>query len=217
MNIITILTKRSTREILKERKFLKYYSSKSFFVGDMLEIIDGNKKSRAIILKIQSASDLKEEIRSGKIEMKKLKLSKTGEFSDGKLIENFSINLIKKLLRSPDEILKNTNDNIRGFFPKKRMKIKTKDHYKKTKNTGASKLSDILENKILGKEKKYYSPMQELVDIIRNYFNEKAVYGQGSFSYYIGFFKNIPSTQVYRIFSEVKQTKKSNFDQKKLF
>jgi hypothetical protein len=45
----------------------------------MIEIIDGNKKNPAIVLKSEPATNYKEEIRAGLLDIKKLKLSKTGQ------------------------------------------------------------------------------------------------------------------------------------------
>ena len=84
MNIFTIITKKSVREPAKEKKFLKFFSTRNFSAGNMIEIIDGNKKSPAIILKSESASNLKEEIRSGNLEIKKIKFSKMGDKCRGK-------------------------------------------------------------------------------------------------------------------------------------
>ena len=58
--------------------------------------------------------------------------------------------------------------------------------------------------------------MQERVDKIRKYFYENARYGYGSFSYYIGMFKQVPEREIDQIFAEVKLTKKSIFDKKKI-
>ena len=59
--------------------------------------------------------------------------------------------------------------------------------------------------------------MQEQVDRIRNYFGEKATYGTGSFSYYIGFFKNIPYQDIAQMFAEAKQSRKPRKQQYKIF
>ena len=184
----------------------------------MIEIIDGNKKSPAIILKTESASNLKQEIRAGEIEMKKLKFSKTGNFAHGKLIDKFEILEIKSFLKNPELAQKSENKNIKKFFPRKRKNILTTSKSLKTKS-GTAEISDLLSfDRIANKEKTYNSEMQELVDEIRNYFFEKAVRGQGSFSYYIGFFKRIPLRDVRQFFGEVKLAKnKTNFEKKKLF
>lgn len=216
MNIITLITKKSIREIIKNRKFLFFFSLKLFKAGDMIEIIEGNKKSQAIILKINNTLDLKEKIRAGDIEIKKLKLSKTGNYSSGKIIEKFNIEDIKKYIRDYSLSHKQENILIKNFFPKKRKKVLGKISHN-TKIKTAQSISEILKTKNKFQVKSYNNEMQELVDVIRTYFSEKAIYGQGSFSYYIGFFKQVPLGIVFQYFSEVKQTKKSLFGQKKLF
>ncbi|PID83587.1 hypothetical protein CSB11_00400 [Candidatus Campbellbacteria bacterium] len=216
MKILTLLTKRSVREISKNRKFLKFFSNVNFKVGDMFEIIEGNKKSKAVVLKIQNVSDLKEEIRSGKIEIKKLKLSKSGDFKDGKIVENFEINQIKKYLKNPFEIKNCQNKNLKSFFPNKRQKKSISEKSKKKGST--SSISELLNtDNILNREKKYHSEMQELVDTIRNYFGENAAFGYGSFSFYIGMFKQVPEHKINQFFAEAKQSRKTNFEKKKEF
>ncbi len=219
MNIITLITKKSVREILKEKKFLKFFSLKNFQPGEMIEIIDGNKKSPAIILKIESASDLKQEIRKGGIEMKKLKLSKTGEFSDGKIIDKFEISEIKKILKNPELAQKSENENLKKIFPRKRKKKADFAKQNPPTKKGSAEISELLSfEKIISRPKTYNSEMQELVDEIRNYFGEKAVRGEGSFSYYIGFFKRIPLREVRQMFGEAKLARnKTTFEKKKLF
>jgi ATP-dependent exoDNAse (exonuclease V) beta subunit len=204
---------------LKERKFLKFYSLKNFEAGEMIEIIDGNKKSPAIILKIEDAKDLKQEIRKGEIEMKKLKLSKTGDFANGKRIDKFEISEIKKFLKNPELAQKSENENLKKFFPKKRKKKERILAEPKSAPKGGAEISEILSfEKIVNRPKTYNSEMQELVDEIRNYFQEKAVSGTGSFSYYIGFFKRIPLRDVRQMFGEVKLARnKTTFEKKKLF
>ena len=172
-------------------------------------------------MKVEDAKDLKQEIRKGEIEIKKLKLSKTGEFANGKIIDKFDLSEIKKFLKNPESAQKSENKNIKDFFPKKRKKrilASPKSFALKSSKTGTAEISELLSfEKIINREKTYNSEMQELVDEIRTYFGEKAVRGEGSFSYYIGFFKKIPLSQIRQFFGEVKQTKKSTFDKKKLF
>jgi hypothetical protein len=221
MKILTLITKRSVREPAKEKKFLKFFSTQNFEPGQMIEIIDGNKKSPAIILKSESASNLKEEIRSGELILKKLKFSKTGEKKDGKIFDNFEISEIKKFLKNPSETKKSENKNISGFFPRNNAKHYSAPAQNKKKRGGEiSEISEILNKnleKILNKKKTYNNPMQERVDKIRKYFYENSRYGYGSFSYYIGMFKQIPEREIDQIFAEVKQLKKPIFDKKKLF
>lgn len=219
MKILTLITKKSVREPAKEKKFLKFFSTKSFEPGSMIEVIDGNKKSPAIILKSQVTSELKEEVRGGDLQLKKLIFSKTGENLDGKVYDKFLISQIKKYLKNPNEAKKSDNKNISGFFPRKNSN-KIEPNLSPTTNKkekGVFEISDILGKKILYKEKTYHNPTQERVDTIRKYFYENSRYGYGSFSYYIGMFKNIPDREIDQIFAEVKQTKKSVFDKKKLF
>lgn len=217
MHILTILTKRSVREILKERKFLKFYSSQNFTPGMMIEIIDGNKKSPAIILKSEPASDYKEEIRMGRMEIKKLKLSKTGPWAEGAVIDFFDLAEIKKYLKEPASAQKSSNEHIKNFFPKPLKKNEKKISAEENSKKGMADISEILSSKTLKKEKKYNNPVQEMVDTIRNYFGEKARYGYGSFSYYIGMFKQVPERDIWQFFGEAKQSKKSLFQQKKIF
>lgn len=216
MKILTLLTKRSVREVTKNRKFLKFFATVDFKVGDMFELIDGNKKSKAIVLKVENVTDLKEEIRSGKVEVLKLKLSKTGDFKNGKVVENFDISEIKKYLKNPFLIKNCENKNLKSFFPNKREKKKV-EVVKKISGS-VNSISSLLSNSdVLNREKKYHSKMQEQVDVIRNYFGENASFGYGSFSFYIGMFKQVPEHKINEFFAEAKQSRKTNFEKKKEF
>lgn len=199
MNIITLITKRSVREVLEERKFLKFYSSLVFSPGSMIEIIEGNKKTLAIIIKTSSAENFKQEIRSGNLEIKKLKLSKTGPNYFGRIINNYSIEEIKK-------------KKIPNFFPKKR---KT---FQKNKTVSEKyNLQSINLEKYKNRERKYYNENQELVDTIRKHFQEQTVRGIASFSYYLGFFKKVPLSIIKQFFAEAQQSKKPIAIQKRIF
>ncbi len=215
MCILTLISKRSVREKVKEKKFLHFYSAQNFPVGAMIEIIDGNKKTPAIILKIASLEKYKEKIRTGEIMVKKIKLSRTGNWAEGKIIEIFKIEEIKKYLKTPSQINTCQNINLKKFFPR----VSKKDFFipKKNNKNESLVIRKILENKILKKEKIYYNEMQEMVDKIRTYFQENARYGYGSFSYYIGMFKQVPSREIWQFFGEAKQSKKTLFEKKKLF
>lgn len=231
MKVLTLITKRSVREVAKEKKFLKFFSTQDFSAGAMIEIIDGNKKSPAIILKSEPAANLKEEIRSGEITLKKLKFSKTGANAEGKVFDNFQISEIKNFLKNPNEAKSHDNKNISSFFPRiyKTPGVTQKASHNHLASQGSTEkrrtgealgISEILEKNlesILNKDKTYNNPMQERIDTIRKYFYENARYGYGSFSYYIGMFKQIPEREVDQIFAEVKHLKKSTFDKKKLF
>ncbi len=183
----------------------------------MIEIVFG-KKIPAIILKVEDLKDLKQELRKSEDPLKKLPLSKTGEFASGKLIDKFEISEIKKYLKNTELAQKSENKNLKKFFPKKRKKADFASQNPPKTKSGQAEISQLLSfEKIINRPKTYHSEMQELVDEIRKYFNEVAVRGEGSFSYYIGFFKKIPISEIKRFFAEVKQTKKSTFDKKKLF
>lgn len=220
MKILTLLTKRSVREVAKERKFVKFYSLKDFAAGDMIEIITANKKTPTIVLKSEDAREYKEEIRSGNMEIQKLVFSKTGENASGVVYDHFDIADIKKYLKKPVEAKKSENKNISGFFPRvntKKVVEKKKSKKSYDEEREVSGIGDLMTKKILEREKTYNNPMQELVDTIRKYFYENARFGFGSFSYYIGMFKNLPLRDVEQIFAETKILKKRNFEKKKIF
>ena len=142
--------------------------------------------------------------------------------AEGRVFDNLKISEIKNFLKNPEDAKKSENKNIKDFFPRK-IERKNASHFsssKKRKNGEISKISNILEKNmenILNREKIYNNPTQEIIDTIRKYFGENSRYGYGSFSYYIGMFKKVPLRDVGQIFAEVKQTKKSTFDKKKLF
>jgi len=49
MNVLTLVTKRSVRETEPERRIKMFFTTRSFNPGDIIEIIDGNKKSPAYV------------------------------------------------------------------------------------------------------------------------------------------------------------------------
>jgi len=67
------------------------------------------------------------------------------------------------------------------------------------------------------KKNSIHSEKHYLVDEIRNYFGEKSKKGVGSFSFYLGFFKKIPTTTIYQYWAEAKESRKSIKNQQKLF
>jgi len=219
MWVYTIVSQKSSQEILKERKYFKVYSISDFQVGDMIEAVFG-KKTFIIILKKENLRDLKFDLRKNDGEIKKLKLSKTGEWAQGKVVTNFDIKYLNKFLKNPDLVKKSDDENLKIFFDwvfRKRKKIEKTKKEVETK-TGVAEISDLLNfERIIQKPKKYNSEIQELVDEIRNYFQEKAIHGTGSFSYYIGFFKKIPFSQIRQFFGEAKQSKKTLEEKKRLF
>ncbi len=209
MNVITLITKKSLREVLKEKIFLKFFSSKNFSIGSLIEIIEGNKKSFAVILKNENIIKYKQELRSGKLELKKIKLSKTGENAKGKIIDVFTLEEIKKK--------KEINKIIKNFFPKKRLSKDLGGSHQNKTISDVSDFSSLTLEKYQKKTRTYYNENQELVDTIRKYFSEKVVHGIGSFSYYLGFFKKIPTRDIKQFFAEAKQSKVPVAIQKRIF
>jgi len=55
-------------------------------------------------------------------------------------------------------------------------------------------------------DKHLHSELHELVDKCRHQFNETAKNGKGSFTFYLGFFKRVGLSSVYRILAEMKET-----------
>lgn len=214
MNIITLVTKRSVRETERHLRYKKYYSSATYTPGEMIEIIDGRRKSPAIVLKAENASAYKQEIRDGSLVAEKMQLSKTGEHKDGIVIESFSIQDIKQYLKDPSLVHQTGNTNLTTFFPKKR----TQKSASKISATKDGSLSTLSLDRYSNQTKTHSTELQLFVDEVRTYFNEKARYGQGSFSYYLGFCKKIPLQDLWQMFGEAKQAKnKTRFEQKKLF
>ncbi len=219
MNLVTLITKKSIREIIKEKRFLKFYNMKPYSPGDVIEVIDGNKKSPAIILKVEDIRDMKQQIRKGMEMPKKIKFSKTGDQSDGVIIDTLSMYDIRKYIKDPLLAHKTDSKFLKDFFPRKKVKEKVEKE-KKERRGGEVTTLKFDEEKIFGKkftEKKYHNKMQEQVDRIRTYFGDKATYGIGSFSYYIGFFKNIPYREIDQMFAEAKQSRKPKKVQYKIF
>ncbi len=215
MKIITLVTKRSVRETLKELRYKKYYSSSEFHPGDVIEIIDGNKKSPAIILKSEPASAYKQQIRDGSLDISKPKFSKTGEFANGVVVCSFSMDDIRKYLKDPALAHKTDNKILKDFFPKKKP-VQNKEP-KKVSATSDGTLSTLSLDRYKQTDKTHHSELQLFVDEVRKYFGEQARFGQGSFSYYLGFCKKIPMTDLWQMFGEAKQSRKNHEGQKKLF
>jgi len=194
MKIITLCTKRSVRETVKELKYRKYYSSTDLTPGDMIEIIDGNKKSPALILKSEPASNYKQAIRDGSMDISKPKFSKTGPYANGGLIEKFSMDDIRKYLKDPTLAHKTDDKNLKEFFPKTRPKMVVEE--KKIAATTDGTMSTLSMDRYRQKPKTHHNELQLYVDEVRKYFGEEARFGQGSFSYYLGFCKKIPMPEV---------------------
>lgn len=216
MYIVTFITKRSSREIIPQLQYPQYVTKSDLEKGSVIEIIDGNKKSPAFVYNIEPISAYKQQIRSGDMDPKKLRLSKTGEYKDGAIIGQYDPEEFKKYLDDNDLVKKSDDKFIRSFFPKKKDKIK-KAPVKKKKKSAPASFSDMKIDTYFGNKPAHHSRMHELVDTTRNYFGDKAVHGQGSFSYYLGFFKKIPVSDIQQMFEESKRSGKPLLGQKKLF
>ncbi len=213
MNIISLITKRSIRESDPKRQVKMFFTSRDFIPGDVIEIIDGNKKAAAFVQLNEPASNYKQAIRTGELDLPRLKLSKTGDYKDGGVITSYNHDTFQTYI-TDTSLAQKTNDTfLKDFFPKKRTPIKTQ----KRKVSKADSFSSLSVNKYFGQKADHPTEMHELVDIIRKYFGENARYGQGSFSYYLGFFKKIPNYMISQMFAEAKNSPKDRDGQKKIF
>lgn len=213
MNIITLLTPKSVRQSTKDITFLHFYSSLSYATGDVIEILEGRKKTPAVITKISSVSDFKQEIRSGNFKPVELPITKTGEYKFGIPFNNFTEDDIRLILThaSPDKA--GQNSVLKKFLIRKVEKKKVV----KRVIAKADSFSEIKLDKYFDQAPVHRTPKIELIDEIRKYFKETARYGMGSFPYYIGMFKKIPLYDIRQMFEEAKRTDKSTQDKKKLF
>ena len=217
MKIITCITKRSVRETVRELRFKKYYAQGNYTPGDVIEIIDGNRKSPTIILKSESTDKYKQDIRSGTLDVQKLKFSKTGAHADGVVVSQYPMSDIRRYLKDSSLAHKTNDPFLKNFFPKKK-NLSPPRAEKKIKATSDGTLSTLSIDRYTQAVKTHHSELQLFVDECRNYFGEKARYGQGSFSYYLGFCKKIPMLDLWQMYGEAKQAKnKTRFEQKKLF
>lgn len=56
--------------------------------------------------------------------------------------------------------------------------------------------------------KRIHSELHELVDKMRKDFGETATKGKGSFSYYLGFLKRVPTSTIYQWLADIKDSPK---------
>lgn len=213
MNVLTLVTKRSVRETETKRRIKIFLSTDAFNAGDIIEIIDGNKKSPAYVHSCDPASMHKQAIRSGDLNPPKLKLSKTGDNAGGVVITQYNPVLFDEYLKNPKKAHGTGDKFLRDFFPKKRAPKKTEKKLIKK----ADSFTSLSVDRYFGNKADHPTEMHELVDIIRKYFGENARYGQGSFSYYLGFFKKIPNFMIQQMFAEAKNSPKDRAGQKKIF
>ena len=212
MNIITLITKRSLRESIRELRYKKFYSRETFTAGDCIEIIDANKKSRAIIIQVEDASVYKQPIRDGSVEIKKIPLSKTGPHQGGAIVDTVAIEVVKKCLADYRIVTDPaTPQIIKDIFPKEKQK-------RSSPKKSPISMDNLSIDRYLEQKPTHTTELQLFVDDARTYFGEQARYGQGSFSYYLGICKKIPTRDLWLLYGEAKQARgKTRFEQKKLF
>ena len=148
MRILSLVTKRSVRETEPKRRIKMFFTSQDFTVGDIIEIIDGNKKSPAYVYKNESAADHKQAIRSGELDLPKLKLSKTGDNAGGITTRSYDPKQFANYL-ADSKLAHATGDVfLKDFFPKKRA---PKPKKVKPKITKADSFSSLSVNKYFGR------------------------------------------------------------------
>ena len=114
MKVLTIATWKSIRETDKARRYRKFYSTENLRPGDVIEITEG-KRRPAIVLKVESAASLKQQIRDGSVEIEKLDLPK-----DWKVLEQLDMAEVKAWLKDPALAHKSGNVWAKKLFPKHR-------------------------------------------------------------------------------------------------
>jgi hypothetical protein len=216
MRILTIATKRSLREIDTHLRKRKHYTTKTYSPGDVIEVIDGNKKSLAVVLKTEAAVKYKQAIRDGSVDIAPLKLSKTGPQAHGIIIAHYPITDIKRYYKDSDAAHASKDKIICDLFPRRRQKKASSS--KQARATTDGSLQSLSIERYTDSQSTHHTPLQLFVDEARTYFGETARQGMGSFSYYIGMCKDIPMHDLYQIFGEAKQAShKTTLQKKKLF
>ncbi len=213
------------------------FSNNSYKVGSLVFVSIKNNARPAIVIKTESLKDSKSFLRKNKIKLEKISNEKEIELFSKETID--IINKINLKLKTGTETIfpkilkKETVEKISSLKPEKKygseitsVKDITPEYVikqvvlqpKEEKQTsyGVQSIGSIIktpkkENKSLHSEKHY------LVNEIRNYFGETSKKGPGSFSFYLGFFKNIPKNVIYQYWAEVKQIKKPIQNQQKIF
>ncbi len=214
MKIITLLTPKSVRLSTKGVTLLYFVSSQLYATGDVIEIIDGRKKTLAVITGCGDVSEFKQEIRMGTLKPTPLPLSKSGPSRDGVVLMTFSVEEVSLIIARAKPEDAGTNKVLKKLLIKRAIKNKVSVPKQTPK---AESFSEISVTKYFAKNSSHTSPKNELIDEIRKYFRETARFGVGSFPYYIGMFKKIPLYQIKPMFEEAKRSNKSLTDQKKLF
>lgn len=216
-----------------------FFSTHKFEVGSILLIPLNKKEKPAIVIDVNDLKKNRSFVRRNKIKINNIKNNSEENIFNKEIIDyiklganktNYSIEEIFQKI-TPKKIVKELNnfdfekenieiktfankltkENIKSKIVKKVSKLETSAKESGVKTIGSFLSKPKQEKKSLHSEKHY------LVDEIRNYFGETSKKGKGSFSFYLGFFRNIPEKTIYQFWSEVKQSNKSLIDQQKLF
>jgi len=128
------------------------------------------------------------------------------------------LNKLSPLLEKKQFPVEKFTQKITPDFIKKKFKLDLPQTLNQF-NRRSKEIKNISELLSAQRTKKIFlhSEKHYLVDEIRNYFGETASKGNGSFSFYLGFFKKIPTTILYQCWSEVKNSRKPLKNQQKLF
>ena len=154
------------------------------------------------------------------IKSKSLRIDKPIEFSLDKI---FSKNIKKELNKinenSEEPLTKNYTKKVNHDFIIKKLKpyLKKINNIRQNKTRGIQSIANLLSSKNNKQKKSLHSERHYLVAEIREYFNETAIKGKGSFSFYLGFFKRLPESIIYQYWSEVKESRKNIKAQQKIF
>lgn len=213
MYVLRVITKRSIRDI-SEKRFRFFYNNDHIEPGSFIEIIDGNRKSPALVIESNPIATYKQAIRNKRITPEKIKISKTGENAYGRVMESIDQSLVAEYLTDVSKAQNSESKLVRSFFPRK-FKAAPKKRAPASSDGTMAGLS--LQRYTRRVNRAPATELQAYVDQVRTYFSETAKFGQGSFSYYLGFCKKIPMYNLWQIFGEVKQSRKSKRDQYKLF
>ena len=218
-----------------------FFSSKKFSVGSIVLTLYGKKNKPSLIVEINSLEEKKFFLRSNKIKIQKIDSDFELSLLKNEIIEfifkilprtNYKINEIfqkvipLKIIQEINKIDEKTNPLIdrvalnkkltANFIGNELIKAKKPVQEDLVGDVGIKKISSFLSQTKKTKSS-LHSEKHYLADEIRNYFGETAEKGKGSFGFYIGFFKRIPTQSIYQYWSEAKQSKHPRLKQQKIF